>query len=121
MHILWENISSPPVIELQIDEKELFTILIIDPDAPNPPYLHLWYQNVSLTNKGDIISTYMKPSPPDNKMHRYNVLVYAQNNKLRMKPKITQRTGFDLSKLGFKDADLRASKVYQSNGITLSS
>lgn len=115
----WKNVSTQPDIEVEVDGKELFTIVIVDPDAPSPLYVHLLYYNVSISNPGDVIQSYTQPSPPNGEYHRYKVLVYTQHGKRKTNPKISKRSGFDISELGFSDADIIVHFTCKSNGKEL--
>lgn len=85
-----------PIIEFYPHTKGYFTIFMVDPDAPNPAFVHLLFVNVegekgikssissrkSSSGIGNIVVPYMPPSPPSG-AHRYVVLVsYQKNGKI---------------------------------------
>ena len=82
-----------PIIEFYPHTKGYFTVFLVDPDAPNPAFVHLLFVNVegekgikssissrkSSSDIGNIVVPYMPPSPPSG-VHRYVVLVSYQKN-----------------------------------------
>lgn len=118
MKIDWPKISSVPVIDVDHD-KHLLTIVILDPDAPSSPYLHMWYQNVTTSHPGEIVVPYMPPKPPNAAWHRYEIRVYSQGNTKRTTPIKVERPSFVPTKYGLMDADIVAQRTYTSNGSEL--
>ncbi len=89
-------VKSMPIIEFYPHTKGYFTVFMVDPDAPNPAFVHLLFVNVegekgikssissrkSSSDIGNIVVPYMPPSPPSG-VHRYIVLVsYQKNGKI---------------------------------------
>jgi phosphatidylethanolamine-binding protein (PEBP) family uncharacterized protein len=120
MDILWPNIASEPEIHVQENKGDFYTVIISDPDAGNPSYIHLLYRNATLEGK-DTVFSYQPPQPPNNEWHRYIVSVYNQNKVRLPVDKLTQRSGFDLNTLALSSRNLIATKTFKSNGITIKS
>jgi phosphatidylethanolamine-binding protein (PEBP) family uncharacterized protein len=65
-------VANPPTISLPPES----ILIMYDPDAPNPPYLH-WV----LVN-GIPVVPYQGPSPPKGKKHRYIFELYSNPNRV---------------------------------------
>jgi phosphatidylethanolamine-binding protein (PEBP) family uncharacterized protein len=95
----------------------LYTVLIWDPDAPSPSYIHLLAINLRSSNlsTGQTLLSYEPPSPPSG-IHRYFTTVYQQKGTIDV-PVPKSRAPFDveefvtqytLSKVGEKMIRVRA-------------
>lgn len=77
-----DMVQTPPTLEWYINPFRLYTIALVDVDAPATyaPYLHALMCNISMTNMtGDVIAPYTPPSPPlGDRAHRYMWLLYDQ-------------------------------------------
>ncbi|XP_054707886.1 protein D2-like [Uloborus diversus] len=76
-----------PQIEYTAINHEFYTLVMIDPDAPDPDtpnfrhFLHWFVVNIpgSAVSQGKVLTQYMMPSPPAySRAHRYIFLVYKQ-------------------------------------------
>jgi len=93
--------STKPIIKSNIDPKKIYTIMIVDEDAPtksNP--INKYWIHLLLINNKTIIFDYIPPNPPANSgPHRYHVLVYEQPNQIdKSNITINLRPKFDLDK-----------------------
>jgi phosphatidylethanolamine-binding protein (PEBP) family uncharacterized protein len=95
----------------------LYTLLIWDPDAPSPSYIHLFATNLRSPNlsTGQTLLSYEPPSPPSG-IHRYFTTVYQQKGTIDV-PVPKSRAPFDveefvnqysLTKVGEKMIRVRA-------------
>lgn len=90
-----------PKIKSNIDPKKLYTIMIVDEDAPsktNP--INKYMIHLLIINNKTTIFDYKPPNPPINSgPHRYHVLVYEQSNIIdKCNIKLVSRPKFDLDK-----------------------
>lgn len=83
-----ETKQKPDIIYTKKPNK-LYTIWIVDPDAPSPKnptkryYLHLLIINQTQKEEGDIINSYVSPSPPKGSgVHRYYTCVLEQEYRI---------------------------------------
>ncbi|XP_015925899.1 protein D2-like [Parasteatoda tepidariorum] len=85
----------------------LYTLLMIDPDAPYPQnptlqnYLHWIIVNIPGNNikDGDLIADYVAPNPPrDSNRHRYIFVVYKQDCRLPAQKWSQGNENFNLDK-----------------------
>lgn len=97
-HITPHEAHKQPIIKYPNDgEREMFTIVMCDPDAPsrehptNAEWLHWLVVNVpgGDVSKGHVLAEYHGPAPPAGTGdHRYVLLVYKQKyGRLQMEPK----------------------------------
>lgn len=82
----------PEVKYSEASEDDTYTLVVVDPDAPNHPkgtyYLHGIYANIKGSNlaqgdfsKATVLSEYIGPGPPANTgEHRYMFLVYKHDD-----------------------------------------
>ncbi len=80
-----KQLTSPePKIIFEKDPSKLYTIMIIDPDAPsrlNP--INKYHLHYLLVNSNQVINTYQGPNPPVNSgPHRYYVCVFEQKSRI---------------------------------------
>jgi phosphatidylethanolamine-binding protein (PEBP) family uncharacterized protein len=106
-----------PTISWSIVPGTLYTILMWDPDAPNPSYIHLLAVNLRSSNlsTGQTLLSYEPPTPPSG-VHRYFTTVYRQKESIDV-PVPSERANFDvdafvntysLEKIGEKMIRVRA-------------
>lgn len=91
-----------PSIALRLDSTSIYTVLMSDPDAPNPSWLHMLVVNIpgatpSIVN-GIPIASYAPPSPPSG-VHRYIFTLYEQPASIMVEPlkEGESRGGFDVA------------------------
>lgn len=90
------TLSAPTVTFDSEQENELFTLVIYDPDALNPSFLHWLVINIpeEKVENGDTIVSYKPPTPPSG-THRYYVALYKQPGTITVEP-ISDRTLFSI-------------------------
>ena len=104
-NVSWSSVQRVPEISFQppLRSGTLYTLLMVDPDAPYPKHpseayvLHWMIVNIDGSNKRarDIPVRYKPPTPPrDSPSHRYFFFLYSQRRKLR--PRRWKRMRFDL-------------------------
>jgi len=78
-----------PFIKLNdLNNDDLYTLAIIDPDlpenAPNKLYLHLMISNIKGDDitSGTVIRRYHNPRPPFGETHRYFIILLKQDNEI---------------------------------------
>lgn len=91
-----KEVRKPPRVFFPKAKKgKLYTIFMIDPDAPSKnfplvsPLLHYMVINAPYADswEGETLVPYMKPSPaPGTGFHRYVFLVYEQRGKIHPSP-----------------------------------
>ncbi|CAK9302840.1 unnamed protein product, partial [Gordionus sp. m RMFG-2023] len=98
------QVKNSPVIKWHADDKDLFTLIMTDPDAPSreKPIYREWHHwlvvNIPGNNikSGDEISQYIGSGPPKGTgLHRYVFLVYKQPGKIDISKltKLTNKSG----------------------------
>uniref|UniRef100_A0A7S2XZZ8 Phosphatidylethanolamine-binding protein n=1 Tax=Fibrocapsa japonica TaxID=94617 RepID=A0A7S2XZZ8_9STRA len=84
--------AAEPFLSFPGEAGELYTIIMVDPDAPSPEnprygeWLHWIVSNVpggKNSAAGDTVMEYMGPSPPYGK-HRYEFFVFKQNGYMHL-------------------------------------
>jgi len=69
-----------------VDKTHLFTLVMVDPDAPGGHWLHWIQMNIKGSQAGrdgDTITFYAGPTPPKGTgVHRYVFLLFKQHGKL---------------------------------------
>ncbi|KAH9808256.1 phosphatidylethanolamine-binding protein [Melampsora americana] len=119
---------TPPTIRVQVfhPEEELYTLMMIDPDVPDPSnqsftsYLHWLVPNLPIsaiqskeltideTNVTQL--SYIPPHPArGSSLHRYTLLLFKQVSKLDSLP--------ELNRLGFSARDWISSTEMQAVGV----
>lgn len=75
-----EETSIIPVINFNKEKKKLYTIIIIDPDAPYPTNpTNKYMLHMLVTNNNNEVVKYMGPNPPtDSDPHRYYTCIFEQ-------------------------------------------
>lgn len=107
----------PPTVSWTTVPENLYTLLIWDPDAPSPSYIHLLAINLQSPNlsTGQTLLSYEPPTPPSG-VHRYYTTVYQQKEHINL-PVPNERANFDvdefvteysLTKIGEKMIRVRA-------------
>jgi phosphatidylethanolamine-binding protein (PEBP) family uncharacterized protein len=73
------NTLKKPIVTYTSEDNDLYTLVIWDPDAPNPSFLHWLVVNIpeDRVQYGETIVEYMPPTPPSG-IHRYYVGLYRQ-------------------------------------------
>lgn len=68
---------------LIVTDNELYTLMMVDPDAGSSPYLHWLVLNIPKGNVNDGVSVreYKGPAPPSG-VHTYYFLLYKQTAKI---------------------------------------
>ncbi|XP_065354284.1 protein D2-like [Calliphora vicina] len=86
-----KQVKDQPKVTWNADEKSLYTLLMVDPDAPSrdtPTYreiLHWLVINVPGSNvsEGQVVAEYIGSGPPEGSgLHRYVFLVFKQADKI---------------------------------------
>jgi phosphatidylethanolamine-binding protein (PEBP) family uncharacterized protein len=77
---------------IKLKDNTYYTLIMFDPDAPSPDWLHYLIVNIKGMNKDELIE-YSPPNPPSG-THRYIFLLCTQQDKLSLN-KITQRENFN--------------------------
>ncbi|XP_032221598.1 protein D2 isoform X1 [Nematostella vectensis] len=125
----YESVTETPEISFpnaqEIDKSKLYTVMVIDPDAPSPirhqyrSWLHYLKVNIpsdELAQRLDIqsgmdtiqsgmdteLKSYRPPSPPSGSgLHRYKYYALEQTGKVRPSP-ISERRSFDAQEFAAK-------------------
>lgn len=90
------NTLSAPLVSFVADPPdELYTVVLWDPDAPNPSYLHWLIINIpgERVAEGQVLVPYQPPSPPSG-IHNYYVGLFVQKERLDFFA--PDRTNFDI-------------------------
>lgn len=105
-----EEASNEPIVEFNGDPSIMYTLVMVDPDAPssiNPfnRYVRHWLVS-NIVNldvmQGDVFTSYHGPTPPPGSgYHRYVFLLYEQSAPLRDYINDTNRARFDLQEFVF--------------------
>ncbi|XP_015923065.1 protein D2 [Parasteatoda tepidariorum] len=100
--------SNPPKVDFSANENELYTLLMIDPDAPTPfnhslAFVRHWVVvNIpgNTINYGFVNTDYMQPHPEKGgdhtHYHRYTFLIYKQSKTEPQEKYSGSRLGFNL-------------------------
>ncbi|CAN7990579.1 unnamed protein product [Ixodes hexagonus] len=109
-----EDAARPPTVQFEQRANNLYTIMMLDPDAPsrkNPKY-RSWVHwlvvnaegpNTGRVDPGNVIQSYKGPGPPSGTgPHRYVFFVFCQGkrrlNAKTIKGWVSDRPGFNLAK-----------------------
>lgn len=86
-----------PTVSWPTEPGSVYTLIMYDYDAPNPPYLH-WLISDIQRGSGQTRFPYQPPNPPNNENHTYTVEVFRQ-----LRPWMSrisgQRSGFPLDEV----------------------
>lgn len=113
----------------------LYTVMMIDPDATSPPWLHWLVVNIPSSSdsalgritwtpipalpiyKGSVLMSYQGPTPPPGTgRHRYIIKVYQQKHKIESS--VNQRANFNSNDFAVNNGlNLVAKKQYFVNSI----
>jgi phosphatidylethanolamine-binding protein len=101
MILSFEEVQKMPTIKFNKDPNKLYTIIMVDPDAPsrkNPIYKY-WLHWLIINNH-DIIAPYHPPAPPAGSgRHRYYFYLFEQksvSNKDKLNNLYEERNNFNL-------------------------
>jgi phosphatidylethanolamine-binding protein (PEBP) family uncharacterized protein len=89
------TLQSPNISYRANTSDDLYSLVIWDPDAPNPSFLHWMVVNIPEDQilSGTTIQPYHPPTPPSG-THRYYVGLFKQKNPIQ--PSFPSRTGFSI-------------------------
>lgn len=89
--------KKPYITSTLKDHNNLYTTIMVDPDAPYPSNPTAKYHlHLLVVNSIDIKSNYKPPNPPeDSPPHRYQTLLYIQSKHISINT-IDSRLNFDL-------------------------
>jgi hypothetical protein len=78
--------ANKPMVNYDGAEKNQFTLIMYDPDAPSGTHIHWVVVNISgiglnMDRRGTTVCDYKGPSPPPGKPHRYIFLLYQQTQQ----------------------------------------
>lgn len=79
-----------PNIQFPVEKNNLYTILMIDPDSPQPDFIHWLIVNIT-PDRYDTILSYFPPQPPSGTHHYYFYLCMQQS---RIQVSRMERYGF---------------------------
>ena len=93
-----ENIVLPKIFFDRKPDK-LYTIMMVDPDAPSMnDNKYKYWLHLLIVNNNDIIMPYHPPDPPSGSgKHRYYILVFEQCKKIDPLPVISRREKFNVN------------------------
>jgi phosphatidylethanolamine-binding protein (PEBP) family uncharacterized protein len=91
--------KKPHITSTKKDNTQLYTTIIVDPDAPYPSNPHYkYFIHLLVVNSTDIKVEYHPPNPPsDSPPHRYQVFLYLQPKYIQLE-KMESGPNFDLDK-----------------------
>ena len=77
------TISAPNISFFAEPPDELYTVVLWDPDSPNPSYLHWLVINIpgEKVDAGQVLVPYKPPTPPSG-VHTYHVGLFVQKERL---------------------------------------
>ncbi|AYV77265.1 MAG: hypothetical protein Barrevirus25_8 [Barrevirus sp.] len=92
------TVQTQPTIKYDRDPNKLYTILMVDPDAPsrsNPLYKYVLHWLI--INNNDTIEDFHPPNPPTGSgPHRYFISVYEQTGPIKLPKNSEKRKNFDI-------------------------
>lgn len=74
------DVIETPQVEFNAEPQFLYTILLVDYDAPNPPFAH-WL----IINNDQVVVPYLPPSPPEGEVHSYQIFVFEQDRPISVR------------------------------------
>ena len=83
-----QEIVHPPILKFNKTVGKLYTIVMVDHDAPSAddPYNKYWLHWLVINNNEDMVP-YSPPNPPmGSGPHRYFVYIFEQPNELYIQP-----------------------------------
>jgi phosphatidylethanolamine-binding protein (PEBP) family uncharacterized protein len=93
-----QDTQKKPKIRLELQKNKLYTLMMVDPDAPSPtnPYLK-YVLHWLVVNTTDTILPFNPPAPPAGSgEHRYYVFLFEQPKNIRI-IKTPERHKFNLN------------------------
>lgn len=89
--------NKPIIISNKIKNEKLYSIIIVDPDAPYPNKpVHKYQIHYLKINSKNIKVAYHPPNPPkDSNYHRYQIYIFEQSEYIFME-KLSYSPNFDL-------------------------
>jgi phosphatidylethanolamine-binding protein (PEBP) family uncharacterized protein len=109
------NTLTAPNVSYTSQDNDMYTLVIWDPDAPNPSFLHWLVINIpeDQVQNGETIVDYTPPTPPSG-THRYFVGLYRQPMTLNL-GEISDRAGFSIEafikKYGLQESGVKMIRV----------
>ncbi|XP_044750336.1 protein D2-like [Coccinella septempunctata] len=107
------QVRSPPELDWGADDEAFYTVCMTDPDAPSrkDPKSREWHHwlVVNIPGKnvkdGETLSEYIGAGPPKGTgLHRYVLLVYKQNEKIKCdEKKLSSNSGAGRGKFSIKN------------------
>ncbi|KAK6766887.1 hypothetical protein RB195_026261 [Necator americanus] len=106
-----KSCPTKPTLNWNSSPNELYTVIMMDPDAPSRKdpflrdYLHWLVVNIpgSHVRNGNELMPFMRPRPPSGAgFHRYHVLLYKQPGKISAK-EVEARAHFDTLKFAMEN------------------
>ena len=112
-----KQVQYVPKIEFVKEPNTLYTIVVVDPDAPSPKNpIYKYVLHWLIINNNEEINEFKFPSPPPGSgKHRYYFFLLKQKNKLdknEFKNLITERTKFNLANFIHKYDLIIVDKIY---------
>jgi phosphatidylethanolamine-binding protein (PEBP) family uncharacterized protein len=99
------TLEQPNVHIKPVPGKQL-TLIMSDPDAPQPSWLHWLVTNITgdmpYWESGDVIVSYAPPTPPSG-THRYIFTLYEQHSSIMIDP-LSERSNFSVRDFVLKHA-----------------
>lgn len=89
-----QSTQAPPTYNFNVRPGSMYTLIMLDPDAPhqNAPWLHMLYINITDPRNikpANIITHYSAPSPPPRTgRHHYITILYEQRHPIYGQPTI---------------------------------
>jgi len=89
-----QSTQAPPTYYFNVRPGSMYTLIMLDPDAPhsNSPWLHMLYINITDPRNikpANIITSYSAPSPPPRTgRHHYITILYEQRHPIYGQPTI---------------------------------
>ncbi|CAG2188954.1 unnamed protein product [Mytilus edulis] len=102
---------------IQFADNELYTLMMVDPDAGSSPYLHWLVLNIPKGNVNDGVSVreYKGPAPPSG-VHTYYFLLYKQTAKIN--PSVIGNYTTSCSRCGFKISNFVSNNHLELKGAS---
>lgn len=90
--------KKPHITSSKVKKSDLYTIIMVDPDAPYPSNpIHKYQLHLLVVNSTDTKVEFHPPHPPtDSPPHRYQFLLYKQSNIISIKEKMNYGPNFNL-------------------------
>lgn len=94
------EVKDQPAVHWKAQEKELYTLLMTDPDAPsrespkNAEWKHWLVVNIpgNKIKDGQVMAEYVGSGPPEKTgLHRYVILAYKQSGKLSLSDEVLDK------------------------------